>query len=129
MAAQQYELQPVTTSSTTAQGGDRTLTTATMAAVYLNVTSAAAGSGGFWLQARSQAGVYFDIEADQVLVLAASSGQQTSVVNKRNINGDTLVTAAGKYKATFKHMPYKIVRLAWIIAGGSLTFDAYMDVK
>lgn len=137
MPVQPIDLQASGVQSATSNGGSHPLKTATMAVVYLDVTSVSGTTPQLsaWLQASGDQGTtWFDHPCDLSLLLSASQAQTTAVANKRNINGDTVVSAAAKHMAIYKHLAAALVRLAWNISGTftggqGFTFSARMDVK
>ena len=110
-----------------------------MGVAYLDVTAVSGTATpqlSVFLQGSNDNGVsWFDMPSDLSLVDAGSTqAQQTAVANKRNINGDTVVTAANKYSAIYKHLPHSTLRARWAIsgsftAGQGFTFSVILDVK
>lgn len=132
-------VQPITWQSSAAQtassaGGVQTLTTATMAIVYLSVTSVSgtAPTLGVWMEGSFDQVLWFEIPCDLSLVNTGTGAQVTGVANKRNINGDTLLAAAAECTGIYKHLPAQYARIAWAIGGSStptFTFSVTGHVK
>jgi len=99
------------------------VTTGTMLAVTLEVEGAVTGTSptlAVWLQHSTDKEEWFDVPAPLAMKSDAAGANVTAVANKRNVNGDTLMSASGeKHTAVYPHLPAGYVRSNWKIGGTS----------
>jgi len=134
MSARVYELKPTGTVTGAGPAGEVPIPVHSMAVVTIDITAVAGASPqcDFWLQGYdSFAKQWVDICYDQQLTSNAAAGDLTANTNKRNINGTSAATAAGKHAAIYKHLPFSKVRLQWAFSGTttSFTFSAAISGK
>ena len=113
--------------------------TATMATVYIDVTlvgTPPSGQVGFFLRGSPNGTDWWDLPCDMALADAhLDRAQQNWDADGRNVNGDTIVSATGKWVGTYKHLPSAFVMLAWVVSGSGFDDDnnfltvCYADFK
>ena len=95
--------------------------TATMMDVTLEVEGAVSGTSPtlhVWLQTSTDKEEWFDEPLPAALKSDAAGANVSAVVDKRNINGDTAMSAQGeKHKAKYPHIAAGWVRANWKIGG------------
>ncbi len=106
----------------------------TMIAIAAEITAegGTAPTLTLFLQASDDGGIsWYDIPHDFQLKTSTSGVDQTATPNKRNIF-DVEVDATAKAVAIYKHMPFRDVRLHYIIGGSgspTKTFSAFLVGK
>jgi len=136
-AGQRPTLQASSLQAASSQSNGLDVLTAVGGWVFLDV-SAVSGTGtpqmSAWLQGWDGVG-WFDLFHNGAgpTADATQADQTAAAAGKRNINGASVITAAGKYSAFYPQLPTKI-RLRWNITGTftsvqGFTFSATADVK
>ncbi|HEY3175669.1 MAG TPA: hypothetical protein VGK94_07905 [Candidatus Polarisedimenticolia bacterium] len=148
MAARDIDLLTSAAQTATAQGGEKTIPTLTMAAVTVDVT-AKSGTGtptlSVWLQGKvmfNGVEIWVDIPYDVLLVheMSPTTADQAAITPSEDVvttaRGRNIVnvytgTPPARFTAIYKHLSYLAVRLAWAISGTtpSFTFAAALSGK
>lgn len=129
MSSRRIELLASATQTASGQSAKFAVTTLTMGMVGLDVTAADTVSDfTAWLEGSDDGGTtWYELVADHVLPSTGVAAGGTVAANDRDICDG--VTAAGKHAAVYKHLCADYIRLAWTLAGTSVTFSASLVGK
>lgn len=124
MSAFQQEVIGATTLTADGQSQAIPVPTLMMLAVCADVTAITDTSPEFtlWLQASDDGGTtWYDFPYDLLLASSAAATDVAADTQKRNVCDE--ITAGGRFVAIYKHVPAKLVRLAYIVAGTNPEVD------
>jgi len=129
--ATRIEIQDSAAQTASSNSASSAINTLTMAALNLDVTAVSGTTPvlDLFLQGSDDDTEWFDVVADSVIETANAAAEGTVTTNARDIADG--VTAVVKATAIYKHLPYRYVRIKWIISGTtpSFTFSAVLVGK
>lgn len=131
MSARRIELVASAVQSGSANSDAFSVATLTMGVVGVDITAITSTPDlDIWLQGSDDGGTtWYDLPYDQQLTSAAAAADLTANTHKRNINGTSSAAAVSKHAAVYKHLAADVVRLAWVLTTGTITFSASLVGK